>query len=110
MLVAAARDSDQTIFDQSDRLPDDDGAVFVTAVPDAPLQVCGRLGRDGRWYIGTFMVVPFDRSADEISSSAALATASRAHRIVHRPHIGSALIARAFRHSERPQVAAQGRS
>lgn len=62
--VAAARASTQTTFASSDRLPDDDsGAVFVTDVDDAPLQVLGRLGRDGKWYVGTFIVVPLDQDA-----------------------------------------------
>jgi hypothetical protein len=63
-LVAAARASDQTVFDNSDRLPDDDGVVFATAVPDAPLQVLGRLSSNGRWYITGVIVEPLDQAAD----------------------------------------------
>jgi len=70
-LIAAALASTQTTFETSSRLPDDDGLVFVTAVPDAPLKVCGRLGRDGRWYIGSFGIVPPDGRADETAEIAA---------------------------------------
>jgi hypothetical protein len=37
----------------SSELPDDEGKVFVTCVPGAPIQVLGRIGEhDGRLYIG----------------------------------------------------------
>jgi hypothetical protein len=58
--IAAARASSQATFEHSDRLPDDDGFVFVTNVDDAPLQILGRLGSDGRWYVGKFIVAPLD--------------------------------------------------
>jgi hypothetical protein len=59
-LVAQARASNQTKFRSSKRLPDNEGRVFVTDVPDAPLQVMGRLGLDGRWYISRYTTVSRD--------------------------------------------------
>jgi len=53
-LVKHARRSKQTEFESSRVLPDDEGYTFFTVVPDAPLSVIGRLGRDGKWYIGYF--------------------------------------------------------
>ena len=47
-----ARRSKQTTFEPSAVLPDDEGRVFITSVPGAPVRVLGRLGRDGKWYIG----------------------------------------------------------
>ena len=47
-----ARRSKQTTFEPSAVLPDDEGRVFVTEVPGAPVSLGGRLGRDGKWYIG----------------------------------------------------------
>jgi hypothetical protein len=47
-----ARRSKQTTFEPSAVLPNDEGRVFVTDVPGAPVCVMGRLGRDGKWYIG----------------------------------------------------------
>jgi hypothetical protein len=43
-----ARRSKQTTFEPSAVLPDDEGRVFVTDVPGAPVRVIGRLGRDGK--------------------------------------------------------------
>jgi hypothetical protein len=38
----------------SSELPDDEGKVFVTCVPGAPIQVLGRIGEhEGRLYIGS---------------------------------------------------------
>src|SRR6516164_8364207 len=48
-----ARRSKRTTFEPSAVLPDDEGRVFVTDVPGAPVCVMGRLGRDGKWYIGS---------------------------------------------------------
>ena len=53
-----ARRSKQTTFEPSGVLPDDEGRVFVTDVAGAPLQVIGRLGRDGKWYIGRVGIDP----------------------------------------------------
>jgi len=53
-LVKHARRSKQTEFESSRVLPDNEGYTFFTVVPDAPLSVIGRLGRDGKWYIGYF--------------------------------------------------------
>ena len=52
-----ARRSKQTTFEPSAVLPDDEGRVFVTDVPGAPVGVIGRLGRDGKWYIGRAGIV-----------------------------------------------------
>jgi hypothetical protein len=60
-MIAAARASNQTSFESSDQLPEGDGVVFITAVADAPLVVLGRLGPDGRWYIGRFGISPLDQ-------------------------------------------------
>jgi hypothetical protein len=46
--LAAALLSRQTEFDTSEAAPTD-GATFVTHVADAPLQIMGRLGRDGQY-------------------------------------------------------------
>ena len=48
--------SDQVWFDPTRNLRADEGGVFITDVADAPLQVIGRLGEDGKWYIGSFFV------------------------------------------------------
>jgi hypothetical protein len=53
-----ARRSEQTTFEPSAVLPDDEGRVFVTDVAGAPLRVIGRLGRDGKWYIGQVGIDP----------------------------------------------------
>src|SRR6516165_6295700 len=53
-----ARRSKQTTFEPSAVLPDDEGRVFVTDVPGAPVCVMGRLGRDGKWYIGQAGIEP----------------------------------------------------
>jgi hypothetical protein len=52
-----ARRSKQTTFEPSAVLPDDEGRVFITDVPGAPVSVIGRLGRDGKWYIGRAGIV-----------------------------------------------------
>ena len=52
-----ARRSKQTTFEPSAVLPDDEGRVFITSVPGAPVRVLGRLGRDGKWYIGRAGIV-----------------------------------------------------
>jgi hypothetical protein len=36
----------------SDELPDDEGTVFVTNVPDAPFQIVGRRGPTGELFVG----------------------------------------------------------
>ena len=53
-----ARRSKQTTFEPSAVLPDDEGRVFITSVPGAPVRVLGRLGRDGKWYIGQAGIEP----------------------------------------------------
>jgi hypothetical protein len=62
-MIERACNSNQTEFENSNKLPDDDGVVFATAVPDAPLQVIGRLGRDGLWYIASYTVAPLHLDA-----------------------------------------------
>jgi hypothetical protein len=39
----------------SDELPDDEGTVFVTNVPDAPFQIVGRRGSTGELFVGSLM-------------------------------------------------------
>jgi hypothetical protein len=53
--IAAALASRQLEFDSAEAAPTD-GATFVTHVADAPLQVMGRLERDGQWRITAFLV------------------------------------------------------
>jgi hypothetical protein len=43
----------------SSELPDDEGTVFITVVPDAPFQVLGR-----RWHGGLFVGSVIKRSPD----------------------------------------------
>lgn len=64
--AAAARASSQTTFETSDRAPDA-VALFITDVEDAPLQIIGQLGSDGRWYIGSFAVAPLDKDPDQLT-------------------------------------------
>ena len=59
-LIANARVSKQTRFESSNQLPDNEGRVFTTGVPDAPLQCIGRLGLDGRWYVGRYTLTSYD--------------------------------------------------
>src|SRR5260221_14703869 len=40
----------------SDELPDDEGTVFVTNVPDAPFQIVGRRGPTGELFVGRLMM------------------------------------------------------
>jgi hypothetical protein len=37
----------------SSELPDDEGTVFITAVPDAPFQILGRRANNGELYVGS---------------------------------------------------------
>jgi hypothetical protein len=39
----------------SDELPDDEGTVFVTNVPDAPFQIVGRRGPTGELFVGNLI-------------------------------------------------------
>jgi hypothetical protein len=59
-MIAKALASEQTVFEDAvaEFLPDDEGLVFLTDVADAPVQVGGRLGLDGRWYIGFVFKAP----------------------------------------------------
>jgi hypothetical protein len=79
-----ARRSKQKEFEPSSRLADDDGATFYTVVPDAPLRVIGRLGRDGKWYVGR-AVPPSDKDKDLPESEGIVETpGGRVHLIVLR--------------------------
>ena len=53
--LAAALASQQLEFDSAEAAPTD-GATFVTHIADAPLQVMGRLERDGQWRTTAFLV------------------------------------------------------
>ncbi len=66
--ITAAVNSDQTEFDQP--LADDLGVVlFVTAVPDAPLQCLGQLNSRGQWRVPTADVPPLGRSTAEVEDN-----------------------------------------
>jgi hypothetical protein len=69
--LAAALLSQQTEFDSSETAPAIDCAVFVTHVPDAPLQVMGRLGRDGQWRITAFPIPTAAEREDDNESAIA---------------------------------------
>jgi hypothetical protein len=50
----------------SSELPEDEGTVFVTNVPDAPFQILGRR-RDGELFVGsTFIAGPAAPSIDDV--------------------------------------------
>jgi hypothetical protein len=61
-----ARRSAQTTFEPSSVLPDDEGRVFVTDIAGAPVTVLGRLGRDGKWYIGSVGITPSSSHEEEL--------------------------------------------
>jgi hypothetical protein len=74
-VVKSARKSEQTTFEPSAVLPDDEGVAFVTDVPDAPLRVIGRLSRDGKWYIGLVRIVPAQEDREQLQVSLELGAA-----------------------------------
>jgi hypothetical protein len=48
-------------------LPDNEGDVFVTCVPEAPFQVLGRIGEDGELYwSGAFFKLPSRKGWDDL--------------------------------------------
>jgi len=56
----------------SDELPDDEGTVFVTNVPDAPFQIIGRRGPTGELFVGRIFT---PRNGGATMSSEELASA-----------------------------------
>jgi hypothetical protein len=53
--LAKAFDGSQTTFDDEAE-PTDDDLAFITRVRGAPLQIWGRLQRNGRWLITSYLV------------------------------------------------------
>ncbi len=56
----------------SDELPDDEGTVFVTNVPDAPFQIVGRRGPAGELFVGSLMHPPAGKttlSPEEVATA-----------------------------------------
>jgi hypothetical protein len=54
----------QTTFDDEGE-PTDDDLTFVTRVPGAPLLIWGRLQRNGRWLITSYLVPTAAKNEDE---------------------------------------------
>ena len=47
-------------------LPDDEGTVYFTAVPDAPFQILGRRADSGELYIGSIMHPPKGKTMEDM--------------------------------------------
>jgi hypothetical protein len=68
--LAKAFDGSQTTFDDEAE-PTDDDLAFITRVRGAPLQIWGRLQRNGRWLITSYLVPTAAKNEDATEAAIA---------------------------------------